>query len=87
MDSLTQLTFGAACGEAILGKKVGRKALIWGAILGTLPDLDVFIPLGSPVDDFVYHRGFSHSLFSPHCPVACFCLAHHKSSSKHQALI
>ena len=63
MDSLTQLTFGAACGEAILGKKVGRKALVWGAILGTLPDLDVFIPLGSPVDDFVYHRGFSHSLF------------------------
>ena len=63
MDSLTQLTFGAACGEAILGKMVGRKALIWGAILGTLPDLDVFIPLGSPVDDFVYHRGFSHSLF------------------------
>ena len=63
MDSLTQLTFGAACGEAILGKKVGRNALIWGAILGTLPDLDVFIPLGSPVDDFVYHRGFSHSLF------------------------
>jgi inner membrane protein len=63
MDSLTQLTFGAACGQAILGKEVGRKAPIWGAILGTLPDLDVFIPLGSPVDDFVYHRGFSHSLF------------------------
>ena len=63
MDSLTQLTFGAACGEAILGKKVGRKAIAWGAVLGTLPDLDVFIPLGSPVDDFVSHRGFSHSLF------------------------
>jgi len=62
MDSLTQLTFGAACGEAVLGKKVGRKALVWGAVLGTLPDLDVFIPLGGPVDDFVYHRGFSHSL-------------------------
>ncbi|MGD8342097.1 MAG: metal-dependent hydrolase [Desulfobacterales bacterium] len=62
MDSLTQLTFGAACGEAILGKKIGRKALVWGAVLGTLPDLDVFIPLGGPVNDFVYHRGFSHSL-------------------------
>jgi inner membrane protein len=62
MDSLTQLTFGAACGEAVLGKKIGRKALIWGAVLGTLPDLDVFIPLGGPVNDFVYHRGFSHSL-------------------------
>lgn len=63
MDSLTQLTFGAACGEAVLGQKVGRKALVWGAILGTLPDLDVFIPLGGPINNFVYHRGFSHSLF------------------------
>ncbi|MGD8241888.1 MAG: metal-dependent hydrolase [Desulfobacterales bacterium] len=62
MDSLTQLTFGAACGEAVLGRKVGRKALVWGAVLGTLPDLDVLIPLGGPVNDFVYHRGFSHSL-------------------------
>ncbi len=62
MDSLTQLTFGAACGEAVLGKKIGRKAMVWGAVLGTLPDLDVFIPLGGPVNDFVYHRGFSHSL-------------------------
>ncbi|MGD9309718.1 MAG: metal-dependent hydrolase [Desulfosarcina sp.] len=63
MDSLTQMTFGAACGEAVIGNKVGRKALLWGAVLGTLPDLDVFIPLGGPVNDFVYHRGFSHSLF------------------------
>jgi len=62
MDSLTQLTFGAACGEAVLGQKVGRKALVWGAVLGTLPDLDVFVPLGGPVNDFVYHRSFSHSL-------------------------
>jgi inner membrane protein len=62
MDSLTQLTFGAACGEAVLGRKVGRKALFWGVVLGTLPDLDVFIPLGGPVNDFIYHRGFSHSL-------------------------
>jgi inner membrane protein len=56
MDSLTQLTFGAACGEVIMGKKVGRKALLWGAVLGTIPDLDVFIPLGGPVNDFVYHN-------------------------------
>jgi inner membrane protein len=62
MDSVTQLVFGAACGEAVLGGKVGRKALVWGAVLGTVPDLDVFIPLGGPVNDFVYHRGFSHSL-------------------------
>lgn len=62
MDSLTQLTFGAACGEALLGKKVGKKALLWGAAIGTLPDLDILIPLGGPVNNFVYHRGFSHSM-------------------------
>jgi inner membrane protein len=37
--------------------------MFWGAFLGTLPDLDVLIPYGGPVDDFVFHRGFSHSLF------------------------
>ena len=63
MDSLTQLTFGAAVGEAVLGQKVGRKAMLWGGLLGTLPDLDVLIPLEGPVERFVYHRGFSHSLF------------------------
>jgi inner membrane protein len=36
--------------------------MVWGAFLGTLPDLDVLIPLDGPVEDFVYHRGFSHSL-------------------------
>jgi inner membrane protein len=60
---VTQLAVGAAVGEAVLGPKVGRKAMVWGAILGTLPDLDVLIPLDGPVEDFVYHRGFSHSLF------------------------
>ena len=63
MDSLTQLALGAAVGEATLGRKVGRRALLWGAVCGTLPDLDVFIPLGDAVRDFTYHRGASHSLF------------------------
>jgi inner membrane protein len=63
VDSITQLTAGAAVGEAVLGRKVGRKAMLWGAVLGTLPDLDVLIPVDGPVEAFVYHRGFSHSLF------------------------
>jgi inner membrane protein len=62
MDSLTQLALGAAVGEATAGRQVGRRALLWGAILGTLPDLDVFIPLGDAVRDFTYHRSWSHSL-------------------------
>ena len=62
MDSLTQIALGAAVGEAVLGHRVGRKAALWGAVCGTLPDLDVFIPFGNPVADFTFHRSFSHSV-------------------------
>lgn len=62
MDSITQIALGGAVGYAVLGNKVGRKAVVWGAILGTLPDLDVFLPYGGEVESFTYHRGFSHSL-------------------------
>lgn len=66
MDSLSQLVLGAACGEAVLGKKIGNKALLWGAIGGTIPDLDVFLnPFFDPVDALFVHRGFSHSLLFP----------------------
>ena len=63
MDTITQIALGAAVGEAAAGRQVGRRALLWGAIAGTIPDLDVFIPLGDAVSDFTYHRSFSHSLF------------------------
>ena len=42
MDSLTQITLGAAVGEIVLGRKIGNRALFWGAVGGTIPDLDVF---------------------------------------------
>ncbi|WP_109299142.1 metal-dependent hydrolase [Aquimarina sp. AU474] len=63
MDSLTQIVLGAAVGEAVLGKKVGNKAMLWGAIAGTIPDLDVLSKLF--VDNVTaneLHRGFSHSI-------------------------
>ncbi len=63
MDSLTQVALGAAVAEATIGRKVGNKAILWGAIAGTLPDLDVFVPLGDAVRDFTYHRSATHSLF------------------------
>ncbi|MCG8360225.1 MAG: metal-dependent hydrolase, partial [Kiloniellales bacterium] len=64
MDSLTQLALGAGVGLAVLGPRVGpRRAALVGAVLGTLPDLDVVVPFDDPVDDFTLHRGPSHSLF------------------------
>ncbi len=62
MDSVTQITLGAAVGEAVLGRRIGNRAMLWGAIAGTLPDLDVFVPLGDVVKDFTYHRSATHSL-------------------------
>jgi inner membrane protein len=63
MDSLSQIALGAAVGTAVLGRKVGPRAALWGAVCGTLPDLDVLIPYGDPVRDFTFHRAESHSLF------------------------
>jgi inner membrane protein len=63
MDSLTQIALGAAVGTVVLGRRVGPRAALWGAICGTLPDLDVLVPYGDPVRDFTLHRAESHSLF------------------------
>jgi len=64
MDSLTQIVLGASVGEAVLGKKVGNKAMLYGAIAGTIPDLDVlsrnFVDTVTATE---WHRGFSHSIF------------------------
>lgn len=63
MDSLTQIVLGAAIGEKTLGKKLGNKALLYGAIAGTIPDLDVFVGKWlDPITAIEIHRGFSHSI-------------------------
>ncbi|MEO1257678.1 MAG: metal-dependent hydrolase [Bacteroidota bacterium] len=66
MDSLTQLTLGAAVGEAVLGKKVGNRAMVWGAFGGLLPDFDVFARFFTDeITALAFHRGAMHSvLFS-----------------------
>ena len=63
MDSLSQIVLGASVAHLALGSRLGRGALVLGAALGTLPDLDVLIPYDGAIANFTYHRGFSHSLF------------------------
>ncbi|MEO9891664.1 metal-dependent hydrolase [Aurantibacter sp.] len=64
MDSLTQIVLGAAVGEAVLGKKIGNRAMLWGAVAGTIPDLDVLTRFfADTVTAIEWHRGFSHSVF------------------------
>lgn len=63
MDSLTQLSLGVAVGEACLGRRAGHKAWLWGALLGTLPDLDIIAYGFMDIVSFTeFHRGPSHSM-------------------------
>ena len=62
MDSLTHIVLGGVIGEAVLGKKIGKKAIFWGAFANTLPDFDVILnPLFHPIDALMFHRGITHS--------------------------
>lgn len=63
MDSLTQIALGIATAELVTGKKLGNKTFLYGAILGTIPDLDIVVgKFLSDVGGVAIHRGLSHSL-------------------------
>lgn len=64
MDSISQAALGAAIGEVTLGKKIGPRAgAVIGAIVATIPDLDVILlPFLSPLERLSMHRGYSHSI-------------------------
>ncbi len=63
MDSITQGVLGAAVGQAILGEKIGNKAAIVGAIVATVPDLDVILYVFyDKLEMLSIHRGYSHSI-------------------------
>ena len=57
------MALGASVGAACVSRGDKRRAAILGAALGTLPDLDILIRYADPIDNFIEHRGFSHSLF------------------------
>ena len=63
MDSLTQIVLGIATAELVAGKKLQNKAFLYGAVLGTIPDLDILVgKFLSDVEEVAIHRGLSHSL-------------------------
>jgi inner membrane protein len=64
MDSVSQIALGAAVGVAVMGRHapLSRSAL-WGAVCGTLPDLDALIDHGDAVRNMVLHRAETHAPF------------------------
>lgn len=65
MDTLTHAAVGAALGEMVLGRRLGNRAVLWGALLGNLPDADIVLtPLTDSVHLLTWHRGPTHSLLT-----------------------
>jgi inner membrane protein len=62
MDSITHVALGAVVGEAIAGKVLGKRAMFFGAIAQSIPDIDFVASFWlSPADNLLAHRGFTHS--------------------------
>lgn len=74
MDSLTHTVLGACLGEAIAGKKLGKKAMLFGILANNFPDVDVFASFFTePAHNLLVHRGITHSLLA--CALLTFLFA------------
>ncbi len=61
MDSLSQAMLGSAVALVATRGRQPRRAIVIGALLGTLPDLDVLVPFENDLDAMTKHRSWSHS--------------------------
>jgi len=63
MDTITHTVLGACLGEVIAGRKLGKKAMLIGALANNLPDIDVVTSFWtSPAHELMVHRGITHSI-------------------------
>ena len=73
MDSLTHIVLGACIGEAIAGKQLNKRAMLYGALAQSIPDVDFvcgFFLHGA--ENVVAHRGFTHSILFALISIAGF---------------
>ncbi|MFT3683028.1 MAG: metal-dependent hydrolase [Ferruginibacter sp.] len=76
MDSLTHIALGACVGEAFFEKGYGKKAMLWGALAQSIPDIDFVASLWSTVPEgLLAHRGFTHSILFALIVIPLFALA------------
>ena len=63
MDSLTHIALGACIGEAFFERGFGKKAMWWGILAQSIPDIDFISAfwMDEP-SSLLAHRGFTHSL-------------------------
>jgi len=63
MDTFTHIAIGACIGELVAGRRLGKKAMLLGAMAQVLPDIDFVAALWlPPARNLLAHRGFTHSI-------------------------
>ncbi|RYD23877.1 MAG: metal-dependent hydrolase [Verrucomicrobiaceae bacterium] len=64
MDWITQAALGAALGEMMMGKRLGNRALAWGALFGLLPELleVLFFPITDTARELSWHHAAGHCI-------------------------
>ena len=63
MDSLTHIALGACIGEAFFEKGFGKKAMFWGMLAQSIPDIDFLASFWMTTPEtLLAHRGFTHSI-------------------------
>jgi len=63
LDSITHIALGACLGDAFAGKQLGKKAMFWGAVAQSVPDIDFIASAwSSTAENLLAHRGFTHSI-------------------------
>ncbi len=61
MDTLTHIVLGGCIGEIFVGRNIGKRALILGAVAQSVPDSDIILSFWySPSANLLAHRGLSH---------------------------
>lgn len=64
LDSVSQFVLGGSlAGVALAGRTRPWRAVVWGGVVATLPDLDVLFDHGDAIANMTRHRAESHSLF------------------------
>ncbi|HMU09787.1 MAG TPA: metal-dependent hydrolase [Ferruginibacter sp.] len=84
MDSVTHIALGACVGEAFFERGFGKKAMIWGALAQSIPDIDFIAGLWtSPAGELLAHRGFTHSILFALLIIPAFALTADKVHRPH----
>ena len=84
MDSITHIVIGACIGEAFFQKGFGKKAMLWGALAQSIPDIDFISSFWlNTTGGLLAHRGFTHSILFALLIIPVFALTAKKIHRPH----